>query len=66
MSEIINLRQFKKNKTRASREKQAEQNRVLFGRTRAEKDFAREEARKAENFLANNKLDSHDKPDNNT
>lgn len=66
MSEIINLRQFKKNKTRASREKQAEQNRVLFGRTRAEKDFAREEARKAETFLANNKLDSRDTPDNNT
>lgn len=66
MSEIVNLRQFKKNKTRASKEKQAEQNRVLFGRTKTEKDFARAEARKDENFLANNKLDSHDKTDDNT
>lgn len=36
MSEIINLRQFKKNKARASREEQADQNRILFGRTKAE------------------------------
>lgn len=66
MSEIINLRQFKKNKARASKEKQAEQNRVLFGRTKAEKDFVQAETRKTENFLANNKLDSRDKPDENT
>lgn len=65
MSEIVNLRQFKKNKARASKEKQAEQNRVLFGRTRAEKDFAQAEIRKAENFLAHNKLESRDKSDDN-
>ncbi|OYR13641.1 DUF4169 family protein [Brucella grignonensis] len=66
MSEIVNLRQFKKNKARASKEKQAEQNRILFGRTKAEKDFAQAEARKVEGFLTHNKLDSRDKPDDNT
>jgi len=66
MSEIVNLRQFKKAKARASKEKEAEQNRVLFGRTKAEKNLAQAENRKAENFLANNKLESRDKPDDNT
>lgn len=62
MSEIINLRQFKKNKARASREEQADQNRILFGRTKAEKSFAKEETRKANSFLKNNKLEPIDKP----
>ncbi|OYR22364.1 DUF4169 family protein [Brucella thiophenivorans] len=66
MSEIVNLRQFKKNKARASKEKQAGENRVFFGRTKAEKNFAREEARKSENFLVNNKLEPSDKPDDAT
>lgn len=66
MSEIVNLRQFKKTKARASKEKEAEQNRVLFGRTKAEKNLAQAENRKAENFLTNNKLESRDKPDDNT
>jgi hypothetical protein len=66
MSEIVNLRQFKKAKARASREKEAEQNRVLFGRTKAERSLAQAENRKAENFLANSKLESRDKPDDNT
>lgn len=62
MSEIINLRQFKKNKARASREEQADQNRILFGRTKAEKGFAKEEARKTNSFLENNKLEPINKP----
>lgn len=63
MGDIVNMRQFKKNKARDSRNKQAEQNRVLFGRTKAEKDFAKEETRKAENFLTNNKLESRNTPE---
>ncbi len=66
MSEIVNLRQFKKNKARTSKEKQAEENRVLFGRTKAEKKIAREETRKSEDFLVNNKLEPSDKPDDAT
>lgn len=63
MSEIINLRQFKKNKARASREEQADQNRILFGRTKAEKNFTKEEARKVNSFLENNKLEPAGKPE---
>lgn len=62
MSEIINLRQFKKNKARASQEEQADQNRILFGRTKAEKGFAKEETRKANSFLKNNKLEPINRP----
>ncbi|WP_082530906.1 DUF4169 family protein [Devosia sp. Root436] len=37
MADIINLRNVRKQKARAGKEAQAAQNRVLFGRTRAEK-----------------------------
>ncbi|MBC8717127.1 DUF4169 family protein [Ochrobactrum sp. Marseille-Q0166] len=63
MSEIINLRQFKKNKARVVREEQAEQNRNLFGRTKAEKNFAKKEEAEAKNFLKNNRLEPVDKPE---
>lgn len=63
MNDIVNLRQFRKQKTRESREKQAEQNRILHGRTKVEKDFARQEAKKAERFLDNNRLEKRDEPD---
>ncbi len=38
-AEIINLRRAKKNLARAESEKQAEANRVKFGRSKAEKSF---------------------------
>ena len=37
MAELINLRQARKNRARADKEKTAEQNRARFGRTKAEK-----------------------------
>ncbi|ODT78441.1 MAG: DUF4169 domain-containing protein [Pelagibacterium sp. SCN 64-44] len=37
MADIINLRTARKRKARADKETQAEQNRILFGRTKAEK-----------------------------
>ncbi|TGV64514.1 DUF4169 family protein, partial [Mesorhizobium sp. M00.F.Ca.ET.158.01.1.1] len=37
MAEIVNLRQFRKQKARADREQAAGQNRALHGRTKAEK-----------------------------
>ncbi len=54
MAEIINLRQARKNKARAEKEARAEQNRVSFGRTKAEKKLT-----KAELDLAQSRLDSH-------
>ncbi|TMU96430.1 DUF4169 family protein [Brucella haematophila] len=63
MSDIVNLRQFKKKKARDAKEKQADQNRILFGRTKTEKDFAREETRKSERFLDINRLERKDNTD---
>lgn len=63
MSDIVNLRQFKKKKARDAKEKQADQNRILFGRTKVEKDFAREETRKSERFLDANRLERKDDAD---
>ncbi|WFU10991.1 DUF4169 family protein [Rhizobium sp. CB3090] len=40
-AEIVNLRQFRKKQTRLEKEKQAEQNRVTFGRTKAEKNLTK-------------------------
>lgn len=39
MAELINLRQFRKKKTREKHEEEAQQNRILFGRTKVEKEF---------------------------
>ncbi|MFK0685073.1 DUF4169 family protein [Ochrobactrum sp. BD67] len=63
MSDIVNLRQFKKQKARAEKEKQADQNRVLFGRTKSEKSFAQAEMTKAQRFLDQNRLEKSDTPD---
>nr|WP_247650452.1 DUF4169 family protein [Brucella sp. 458] len=63
MSDIVNLRQFKKKKARDTKEKQAEQNRILFGRTKVEKDFARAQVQKAERFLDMNRRETKDLPE---
>ncbi|TCL93883.1 uncharacterized protein DUF4169 [Rhizobium sp. PP-WC-2G-219] len=39
--DIVNLRQFRKQKTRAEDEKTAEQNRITFGRTKSEKTMTK-------------------------
>ncbi|MCF3640980.1 DUF4169 family protein [Rhizobium sp. TRM95111] len=52
MTDVVNLRQFRKRKARGEREKAAEQNRVSFGRTKAEKTLT-----EARNDLARKTLD---------
>jgi hypothetical protein len=47
VAEIVNLRQARKNKARVTREREAEANRLRFGRTKAQKK-ADEQARKRE------------------
>ncbi|MBB4039318.1 hypothetical protein GGR34_000953 [Microvirga flocculans] len=54
MAEIVNLRQARKQKARAEKEARAEQNRISFGRTKAEKKLT-----KAEQDLAQGRLDAH-------
>ena len=40
-AEIVNLRQFRKKQARSEKDKQAEQNRISFGRTKAEKNLTK-------------------------
>ncbi len=53
-AEIVNLRRARKEKARAEKDREAEANRIAFGRTKAEK-----QATKAEQEVAGRKLDSH-------
>ncbi len=57
MAEIVNLRLVKKRKAKEAKDKVAAENRVLFGRTKVEKQFEREASRKAERFLDDNRLE---------
>lgn len=56
MAEIINLKNVRKQKARADKEAQAGQNRVFFGRTKAEK-----QKQAAEKVLAERRIDGHKK-----
>jgi hypothetical protein len=47
-AEIVNLRQFRKQQARSDKEKQAEQNRISFGRTKVEKQLTKALNDKAE------------------
>jgi len=58
MAEIINLRQARKQKARAEKEARANENRVAFGRTKAEKNLSQ-----AEQDLAKSRLDLHKRDD---
>lgn len=58
MAEIINLRNARKQKARADKEVQASQNRILFGRTKAEKL-----QQAAEKKLAEKAIDGHKRED---
>lgn len=56
--DIVNLRQFRKQKTRAEKEKTAEQNRITFGRTKAEKSLTTKLNEKAEKELDQGRRDT--------
>ncbi|MEI5665366.1 DUF4169 family protein [Bosea sp. CCNWLW174] len=54
MAEIVNLRRARKARDRASAEAKAEQNRIAFGRTKAERKLT-----EAEKTLAERRLEGH-------
>jgi hypothetical protein len=58
MAEIVNLRQARKQKARAEKEARAAENRVNFGRSKAERKL-----RQAERDKAESRLDSHKRDD---
>lgn len=60
MAEIINLRQARKQKARAEAEKTAAQNRIAFGRTKAERKLTEAERDKAARYVDGHKLDRRD------
>ena len=60
MAEIINLRNVRKQKARSAKEAQAEQNRISFGRTKAEKQLSAAEKALADKRLAGHQRDDKD------
>jgi hypothetical protein len=54
--DVVNLRQFRKSKARAEKDAKAEENRVKFGRTKAEKQLEKAEKEKARRHLDSHRL----------
>lgn len=61
--DVVNLRQFRKTKQREDKERQAEQNRLTFGRTKAEKTLTATLNEKAERALDQGRLEKPADPD---
>ncbi|MGV4795139.1 DUF4169 family protein [Rhizobium sp. F40D2] len=59
-AEIVNLRQFRKKQARSEKETQAEQNRISFGRTKAEKQLTRSLNEKADKAHRDGRLETDD------
>lgn len=57
MGDVVNLNRFRKTRDRAERAKDAEANRIRFGRTKAEKERDRQEAERRTQVLDGKKLD---------
>ena len=62
-AEIVNLRQFRKARERLEKEKEAEQNRLTFGRTKVEKSLTKARNDKAEKELDQGHLEKPGKDD---
>jgi hypothetical protein len=58
--DVVNLRQFRKQKARAEKDRQAEQNRISFGRTKVEKTRTRALNDMAEKALDQGKIETTD------
>ncbi|MFD1743889.1 DUF4169 family protein [Rhizobium helianthi] len=60
-ADVVNLRMARKAKARSEKEREAEQNRISFGRTKQEKSLTTALNRKAEKTLDQGKLEKSDK-----
>ncbi|SEG08684.1 DUF4169 family protein [Bosea lathyri] len=60
MAEIVNLRRARKQRARQDAEKQAEQNRLTFGRSKAERLVTQAERDKAARILDGHRLPGDD------
>jgi hypothetical protein len=61
MAEIVNLRRARKQRARQDADKQAEQNRISFGRTKAERSLSDAERDKAARALEGHRLPGEDR-----
>jgi hypothetical protein len=57
MADIVNLKDFRKNRARAEAEAKAAENRVRFGRTRDERNRKALEEQRAKRELEGNKIE---------
>ncbi|SMX28311.1 hypothetical protein TRP8649_02427 [Pelagimonas phthalicica] len=57
MAEIINLNRFRKNKRRAEKRQEADENAVKFGRSKAEKELDQAQQSKADRDLDGHELE---------
>jgi hypothetical protein len=62
VAEIVNLRLVKKRKAKEAKDKAATENRILYGRTKVEKQFEREAGCKTTRFLDDNRLEKRGVP----
>lgn len=62
MAEIVNLRLVRKRKAKDAGDKTAAENRILFGRTKTEKQFDREAKGKTARFLDDHRLERNPSP----
>ena len=60
MGEIVNLNRVKKRAKRDRAAKQADANRVKFGRTKSERTIEEDRARRASDVLEQHRIDSKD------
>ena len=60
MGDIVNLKRFKKRSERTEAAKQAEVNRVRFGRSKAERTQDELRANRAEKLLDQHRIDGED------
>lgn len=60
MADIVNLRMARKHKARMGKERSAEQNRALFGRSKAEREQDKRTAEASAKFLDGHRLSATD------
>jgi hypothetical protein len=60
-ADLVNLKQFRKRQARAEKERLAEQNRITFGRTKAERELTEKLNEKAGKALDGGRIERPDK-----
>lgn len=63
MADVVNLNRFRKRKGREADQREAERNRVVHGRSKAEKQALRFERERAERILAAHEREGDDAED---